>query len=700
VAGYEGSKWRVFFRLLAELRHEGRCCNQFYFASQHLDEIRLKGFVKRALTDCRQKNYFLIDVHLLSTEMKNELILYCINSRQQAKNWNLVLFCKKESVNNIYNELAKNAEVFELVNLRAGDQQLEKLSQSYTSKIKCLKVSSEMSGLGKTYYIQKSAKNSPLNTLFLSGEVQPENIEKRLAVLRRGANDARPPHLHIKLDMMDNMILNCELLDQILFRICYLKMYPYQGGWYSFEDVEMFYLEIGNSYKHELTKHVSFLDVVNLHHNIAHLSAKNWKGLDLKRLQGDGSKVSRILNCWKALKSGRIETEPLRELMAETEAMEDEEELREGLLEVFLTKGKGQQRELREGNLNQVYGLVNILYNQLSEMEKVCALEVGVWQDESDRSHGPDPEFMRCLKHTRLVSVRLIFELANELVWSAVSEVRKESVTAMAVSKPGDVDLTEYQRLVEAIPKWDKVKRLNIIFASESMKMVYKHRSDVDREIQEFVRRAVGKEMRDYASLGAKELEISLLEDLFEAMDLVKVIDNYLEPQVLPANGQLEEEPRPRDLPRIANSRGASPNRVEEDPLCAYRVKTVKTDKQKFEEIMGKKARFNGKGYTITVDNLLKIINIVQRAHHNIPIVIMGATGCGKNLHDRLHRQLLVPRHIHLSDSALRNRRNRHRRSSVDCNRRGPKDQNDFPKEKSLAAVRRVQHMSFPVSHQ
>jgi hypothetical protein len=67
------------------------------------------------------------------------------------------------------------------------------------------------------------------------------------------------------------------------------------------------------------------------------------------------------------------------------------------------------------------------------------------------------------------------------------------------------------------------------------------------------------------------------------------------------------------------------------DPLQQYRVREPpKSDRQKLQEVMKKKAKFNGKGYTITVDNLLKIINIVQRAHHNIPIVIMGATGCGK----------------------------------------------------------------------
>jgi hypothetical protein len=182
--------------------------------------------------------------------------------------------------------------------------------------------------------------------------------------------------------------------------------------------------------------------------------------------------------------------------------------------------------------LNQVYGLVNILYNQLSEMEKVWSLDISTWEQDSLEANYP--EFLRSLKHTRLVSVRLIFELANELVWSAVSEVRRESMTAMTASKPGDIDLSEYQRLIEAIPKWDKVKRLNIIFAGESMKMVYKHRSDVDREIQDFVHRAVGKEMWDYAALKPKDLELCLLGDLFEAMDLMKVLDKYCDPPAIP----------------------------------------------------------------------------------------------------------------------------------------------------------------------
>ena len=51
------------------------------------------------------------------------------------------------------------------------------------------------------------------------------------------------------------------------------------------------------------------------------------------------------------------------------------------------------------------------------------------------------------------------------------------------------------------------------------------------------------------------------------------------------------------------------------------RVKTIEKNMKNFE---------NGKGYQLNIDNYLKIILILQKARNNLPIIIMGETGCGK----------------------------------------------------------------------
>ncbi len=37
------------------------------------------------------------------------------------------------------------------------------------------------------------------------------------------------------------------------------------------------------------------------------------------------------------------------------------------------------------------------------------------------------------------------------------------------------------------------------------------------------------------------------------------------------------------------------------------------------------------KGYVVTIDNLLKMLSIQLRLQNNLPVVIMGETGCGKS---------------------------------------------------------------------
>jgi chromosomal replication initiation ATPase DnaA len=65
------------------------------------------------------------------------------------------------------------------------------------------------------------------------------------------------------------------------------------------------------------------------------------------------------------------------------------------------------------------------------------------------------------------------------------------------------------------------------------------------------------------------------------------------------------------------------------------KVKNIPTDPKSrdndtLSHLMEKKRAFNKKGYVITPDNYLKMLKIYQFASLQVPIVIMGATGCGK----------------------------------------------------------------------
>jgi hypothetical protein len=604
-------KTRDYFRTLVTLKIDGNTIHplQFYFGSSMKTTQEIEGFVKRALWDPEQRWYFFFDIHLLSTEMKNDLVRFCKKYSEDAalKNKNLILFTLKESLSNIYHDLAKNEQLFEILNLLSnakigGDDHTKQLFQSYTSKIHYQVVTSEFSGLGKTTYIQNASRraNRALRPFFLSGEVRQETIEKRIHLLNYVQERGQRYNLHIKLDMMDNMIVNADLVDQILFRICYLKMYPYQGGWYSFENVDYFYIEVGNSYKQEIIHNISFLRVrtdASAIYNIPEdfiSDQTNWESSILE--SGQEMKATVVCKCWLALKHKLIGTMSLNTILysEDSKLRCDDLQMKRILKEVFITQREGKLRTIEQGNFRQLNNLVMVLEEQLTQFDEVVALNPDTFALETDPAM---VKFRANLEHTRLVSVRLIFELANELIWSTAAEVRNDSVTTL---KQYNEMVKEGIRNVQVskLPKWEQGNKLNVIFNEGCMKIVFKNAGQVTQEIKQVIKDQTGREFVDYTLMSVDSRERMLLREIFEALNLSQHLDQrYFS----------EEQMR-------ALTTGNLPNLGD----------------AKFQTLFHKLKRFNGKGYTLTIDNYLKILNIAQRAQLNIPIVIMGATGCGK----------------------------------------------------------------------
>jgi hypothetical protein len=603
-------KMRDYFRTLVTLKISGEAIHpmQFYFGSPLKTTQEIEGFVKRVLWDPEQRWYFFFDIHLLSTEMKNDLVRFCKKYSEDAalKNKNLVLFTVKESLSNIYHDLTKHDQLFEILSLFSPkkfseDEHLRNLHQSYISKIQYQVVTSDFSGLGKTTYIENASRKEKRQLLpfFLSGEVQQETIEKRIELLELWPERQDRYNLHIKLDMMDNMIVNSDLVDQILFRICYLKMYPYQGGWYSFEDVDRFYIEVGNSYKQEILHNISFLRVKpdSSTYNIPSGFIDDQTNWDSSILEsGVEMKATAVCKCWLALRHKLIGTLSMDSILFDGDAKVacDDIQMKRTLKEVFITQNENKRRIIEQGNFRQLNNLVSVLHEQLRQFDAVSGLNPDTFALDTDPLM---LAFKRNLETTRLVSVRLIFELANELIWSTAAEVRKDSITTFEQYKRMlNEGFTNVQ--VQKLPKWDQGNKLNIIFNEGCMKIVYKEAKQVSQEIKQVIKDQTAREFVDYNQMGTDEKEKLLLREIFEALNLSQHLD-----QRYFSTNQMQELSK------------APPNTLQN---------------MKFQTLFLKLKKFKMKGYTLTIDNYLKILNIAQRAQLNIPIVIMGATGCGK----------------------------------------------------------------------
>jgi hypothetical protein len=617
LAGFGADRFKAFFDTLTLISYKSDIHpSQVFFASSGTSIEDMQVFLRRAFYDPEQRWYFLLDLHLLTIGKRNELIRLSkqhLDTFQHIKNTSIIFFMKKESTSNVYNELNKYREYFENLSLTEKCSQENDRNQNiFISNIPCETIASELSGLGKSFFIRECARkaNVPLQTLFISGEIAQNTIEKRVSLLT-----PEKSFLHIKIDMMDNMLVNCEILDQILFRICFLRVHPFKGGWYNFKQFDRFFIEVSNNYKTELLRNVSFLTLNSKVVEIARLTKESFKGeMKLKFVEGQEKKASTIVHAWNGYRSKKLGGMNIENYMKEAQLL-SEADIKKELLGIFLNEANPlKQRKIAEGNYNQLITFVNVVFKQLSEMSEVSSLNPDFHTFQTGDKKRDFDEFTRQLGVTRLRSIQLIFELANDLVWSVVSEVRKESQTAIEIMKNQKnfrrEDLVEYQKEIQKIPKWELDNKLNIIFNNGSMKVIFKDLKKLDKEIAWIVTGQSNRGLLDESKVSKNTMEYYRMMELFEALDLVKFIDTkYLEKD--------EVEKAKKDHLEDSLARPDKKRKLDISDYYMYKLND-------------KRRQFKGKGYSLTKDNYLKILNIAQRAALRIPIVIMGATGCGK----------------------------------------------------------------------
>jgi hypothetical protein len=159
-------------------------------------------------------------------------------------------------------------------------------------------IHSDYAGLGKTTWIkhQVRSKTSERIVLFLTGELNNNVLNKRMAVLEKKLEKVQSCCLHIKLDTLQELEHSNGIVDYLLFQVCFLRRVQTLRGCLDLQKLEDVYIEIGNTLGFEsLVKKFSTLM----------LFEKNWKGMDpfssdnlivVKSTQDEAQRVAFYLN--------------------------------------------------------------------------------------------------------------------------------------------------------------------------------------------------------------------------------------------------------------------------------------------------------------------------------------------------------------------------------------------------------------------
>jgi hypothetical protein len=208
-----------------------------------------------------------------------------------------------------------------------------------------------------------------------------------------------------------------------------------------------------------------------------------------------------------------------------------------------------------------------------------------------------------------------ILYLSPIYVWSKVQSIRAEAMEAknlkqkISQNRGEDVKsfIDEYQRKLESIPKWEEDDRLNIFFSCEAIKLIYKHKSIIPKEIIDVIMSQTGKEPEDLKIYDDENQQDNygysqtvarfFMEQLVQALDIKATADFKA----------YYKKDYNNNLPVVIGS--------EDDAVLLKLLEFAK--------------RFQ-KGYVVELDNYLKMMIICQRSILKLPIIIMGPTGCGK----------------------------------------------------------------------
>jgi len=632
--GYDGNKYDALFSYVLLLCGEDISLDpmQFLHLSMYSTKQEILSFLSIALSD-HKRHYFILDIHLVNSDLRSLMVKTIKEKVESEKNINpnLLLLMPADSDNKVFKEFFKYDNFLtEIKQSQLKSSNMDQTAKSFENLLKRCKstiVTSNFAGNGKTHYIKRQAQNpDKLLPLFLSGEVNPVSLSKRFALVSSLIKKTKsPPYtIMIRLDMMDNLLNNIELIDQLLFKICFLKCVQIDGGFLFFSDEDKIFIELGNNYKSVLKSGLPFLSTLEKYtrnfYDIPCIPFDNPANFTFNpKIQLMLNRVCSIYQHYKENRDYRVTPEVLAQEQQQLSspnpaAVQPSLPLAQQitLLKEFFSLPQaqgGRPRNPLQGTMSQIVSLITILYIQFKVMYLMSALNF-------DNYIGEIQQVIDGVKRARKTLAQFVFQLSNNFVWSQVELLREESNKSkkikeelMSLKDTANQMLATYRRQLKIIPKWEGDQLFGIYFSRDALKLIYKVVADIPNDIKfviEFNKnpmkalRLDGQvftpqeyPIKEYTSIKQEnELQTFFIDQLIEAFSLVIMHKfYYLRP-------------------------------TQDHNFSEAATKNYLKDRTNTFE--------GGKGFSLTMDTYLKILIICQRAEVNVPVVLMGATGCGK----------------------------------------------------------------------
>ena len=546
----------------------------------------ITAFIYRAFK-CQYNAVFMIGKIELLNPVKRQVLTGLVNSlftghEEEMKSCVAFVYSDKTSSIVQYLERIKGKKKLEHKNKKKGEKIL------YKENVEI--IFSNKSGVGKSKYIEQNIKNNGKQYIYFpfGGEFNRKDVINRLKHIKIKNEEKAAIHL----DLYDSK--QTDLMKDFLYSFLITKLYGQNETLFYLSKKVEIKIEIPNGFINFFLK----FPILSMFENKTEMKIENLPPLIIE--EQINSNIQIVCNYLKLLKSGQITDKDLNIKNVSLEYFSEDERIQTMLDAVSLPQKECEDliKEyigIKYPTYYQINAFINALSGQLKRFSMIMQLNAAFLIENGNMINKPN------LKKIREIMINGFIKNTQHFTQGAFEKLLNSQMDTYNVGvkhgeykedKQEEVAIQALSNLQEII-NFDKIKP-SLIFFHEGEGQEFSIISTCDSKEQEY---------KDLLEL--KRTPVLIENSVYAKKEKIpENLNNYI---AFKHKDFLKEI---RDILNIKN------------PIYKSDKNEQNKEYKPIEEIVG--------DYVFTADNFIKMILILLRIRENIPIIMMGETGCGK----------------------------------------------------------------------
>ena len=560
--------------------------DEVFFCNFHTNWKELSLFLNRCFLDPLSNLYTLVKPELLSLEnqinfktrfhelceeySRKEFFFAVVTSNIKSHLINYFRYQTDiENQNILSYQLLKDNEIKEII------KKVDKIT---------LVVTSANVGLGKTTFIRKQIGSS--NRKYIEINISGNSSSMNLAKILKKIQPAEPIALHLQINSLEET----TSVHELIFSLSIFKQFYSSKGLFYLPEGSLLFIEIANTLNNSLYQSLSYLKILENHFI---------KNFDLCDIIVD-NRIQYVCNYLKSYSDKSINRKDLSYSLQNYKQL-SVSSIQKLLTEYFLKTCQASP------SYHQLDIFLNLLTNLFRNFENSSYSAEIIHINKEDMKAFRDDSFITLYDELRSSIIGSLLETTKEFTSKCLDSVKSRQISSMNKmhAKKNEEEDKEEEITYKCNIAWENSNHFTMLFLAEGDSLcIYRDPEMVPRSIiellsaqkilEENVKKATAQGFKKFLndSLSNKNSHIENYSSLSSSELIQKLISFY-------ARFSLRHYHK-------------KPKFTIDD----YRV-------QRLNEL-------NSSGYILTPDNFLKMNLIYIRCISNIPLLIMGETGCGK----------------------------------------------------------------------